>query len=89
MDGPADDNEEDTEDNSQPSKYAPRSSHPSLPQPSQAGSSQQEPSEAINSDLDDSDEEDIENDEDGGAAEADIVFCTYDKVRIIARVLIF
>lgn len=80
LDGPADDNEEDTEDNSQPSKYAPRSSHPSLPQPSQAGSSQQEPSEAINSDLDDSDEEDIENDEDGGAAEADIVFCTYDKV---------
>jgi len=51
-----------------------------LPQP-QASSSAAAPadSEAINSDLDDSDTED-EDLEDGGGANTDIVFCTYDKV---------
>lgn len=59
--------------------YAPRSSHPSLPQPS-SSPSKDDDSEAINSDLDDSDSD---NDVEGvptGAADSDIVFCTYDKV---------
>ncbi|KAI0645848.1 transcription factor IIA alpha/beta subunit [Trametes meyenii] len=61
--------------------YAPRASHPSLPQPSQtSAASKEEDSEAINSDLDDSDS-DVEQDGiEGGAADQDIVFCTYDKV---------
>ncbi|KAI0358648.1 TFIIA-domain-containing protein [Trametes cingulata] len=61
--------------------YAPRASHPSLPQPSQASSTAKaDDSEAINSDLDDSDS-DVEQDGiEGGAADQDIVFCTYDKV---------
>ena len=61
--------------------YAPRPSHPSLPQPSQMSGSQAD-SEAINSDLDDSDTEGDEDAEEGGQGDTDIVFCTYDKVRI-------
>jgi len=61
--------------------YAPRSSHPSLPQPSQSGSTvTADDEEAINSDLDDSDSDNEEEGEEGGAADTDIVFCTYDKV---------
>jgi hypothetical protein len=41
-------------------------------------------SEAINSDLDDSDTEGEEDAEEGTAGETDIVFCTYDKVSILA-----
>ncbi|KAI0759841.1 transcription factor IIA, alpha/beta subunit [Trametes elegans] len=61
--------------------YAPRASHPSLPQPSQTSTaSKADDSEAINSDLDDSDS-DVEQDGiEGGSADQDIVFCTYDKV---------
>ncbi|KAI0335085.1 transcription factor IIA, alpha/beta subunit [Cubamyces sp. BRFM 1775] len=60
--------------------YAPRSSHPSLPQPSQTSTTKEDDSEAINSDLDDSDS-DVEQDGiEGGSADQDIVFCTYDKV---------
>ncbi|EIW62804.1 transcription factor IIA alpha/beta subunit [Trametes versicolor FP-101664 SS1] len=61
--------------------YAPRTSHPSLPQPSQTSAAEKaEDSEAINSDLDDSDS-DVEQDGiEGGSADQDIVFCTYDKV---------
>jgi len=62
--------------------YAPRSSHPSLPQPSQSagGSTKADDEEAINSDLDDSDSDNDVEGEEGGAADTDIVFCTYDKV---------
>ncbi|KAI9067319.1 transcription factor IIA, alpha/beta subunit [Trametes sanguinea] len=61
--------------------YAPRSSHPSLPQPAQASAtSRADDSEAINSDLDDSDSDVEEEGIEGGAADQDIVFCTYDKV---------
>ncbi|KAH9929585.1 transcription factor IIA alpha/beta subunit [Epithele typhae] len=61
--------------------YAPRSSHPSLPQPSQSTAAPQaEDLEAINSDLDDSDSDNEQDGIEGGAADSDIVFCTYDKV---------
>ncbi|KAI8993966.1 transcription factor IIA, alpha/beta subunit [Trametes punicea] len=61
--------------------YAPRASHPSLPQPSQTSSTTKaDDSEAINSDLDDSDSDVEEEGIEGGAADQDIVFCTYDKV---------
>lgn len=61
--------------------YAPRASHPSLPQPSQNSSTTKaDDSEAINSDLDDSDSENEQEGIEGGAADTDIVFCTYDKV---------
>ncbi|CDO69156.1 hypothetical protein BN946_scf185042.g58 [Trametes cinnabarina] len=61
--------------------YAPRSSHPSLPQPAQASAtSRTDDSEAINSDLDDSDSDVEDEGIEGGAADQDIVFCTYDKV---------
>ncbi|OBZ70666.1 Transcription initiation factor IIA large subunit [Grifola frondosa] len=59
--------------------YAPRSSHPSLPQPPTA-SAKPEDSEAINSDLDDSDSDNDQEGDEGGSADTDIVFCTYDKV---------
>ncbi|KAI0935326.1 hypothetical protein AcV7_003799 [Taiwanofungus camphoratus] len=63
--------------------YAPRSSHPSLPQPAQGGSTAQAPDEeAINSDLDDSDSDNEAEGEEGGGADSDIVFCTYDKVGV-------
>lgn len=61
--------------------YAPRSSHPSLPQPSQSTSlAKADDSEAINSDLDDSDSDVDQDGIEGGIADQDIVFCTYDKV---------
>ncbi|KAH9858923.1 transcription factor IIA, alpha/beta subunit [Lenzites betulinus] len=61
--------------------YAPRSSHPSLPQPSQSTSlAKEDDSEAINSDLDDSDSDVDQDGIEGGIADQDIVFCTYDKV---------
>ncbi|KZT10891.1 transcription factor IIA, alpha/beta subunit [Laetiporus sulphureus 93-53] len=59
--------------------YAPRSSHPSLPQPVQTAP-RTEDDEAINSDLDDTDTDNDDDGEEGGAADTDIVFCTYDKV---------
>ncbi|KAF7797584.1 hypothetical protein EIP86_008784 [Pleurotus ostreatoroseus] len=64
-----------------PASYAPRgSAHPSLPQPVQARQDDGEGDEAINSDLDDSDSEAEREDGAGTSADADIVFCTYDKV---------
>jgi transcription initiation factor TFIIA large subunit len=64
--------------------YAPRPSHPSLDQPSQSSTSTSTlgDDEAINSDLDDSSTEDEEDADEGGIGETDIVFCTYDKVRV-------
>ncbi|KAL0576222.1 transcription factor IIA subunit alpha [Marasmius crinis-equi] len=77
VDGPSDD----SDDSPSPPSFAPRSSHPSLPQPqSQAASSSGAGDEAINSDLDDSDEGDDDEVEEGTVQDADIVFCTYDKV---------
>ncbi|ESK91264.1 general rna polymerase ii transcription factor [Moniliophthora roreri MCA 2997] len=78
LDGPSDD----SDDSPSPPSYAPRSKHPSLPQPqSQSqGTSASAGDEAINSDLDDSDEGDDEEAEEGTSQDADIVFCTYDKV---------
>lgn len=68
-----------------PAAYAPRgSAHPSLPQPVQARQDEAEGDEAINSDLDDSDSETEREDAVGTSADADIVFCTYDKVSIAA-----
>ena len=67
--------------------YAPRASHPSLPQPSQTSSTARaDDSEAINSDLDDSDSDNEQDGIEGGAADNDIVFCTYDKVSTIGKV---
>ncbi|RPD78653.1 transcription factor IIA, alpha/beta subunit [Lentinus tigrinus ALCF2SS1-7] len=61
--------------------YAPRATHPSLPQPAQnPAMPKADDSEAINSDLDDSDSENEQEGIEGGAADTDIVFCTYDKV---------
>ena len=61
--------------------YAPRATHPSLPQPAQNPAvPKADDSEAINSDLDDSDSENEQEGIEGGAADTDIVFCTYDKV---------
>lgn len=77
-DGPSSSSESPSPPPSQ--SYAPRPSHPSLPQPSQPSGTQPD-SEAINSDLDDSDTEGEEDAEEGGQADSDIVFCTYDKVR--------
>lgn len=83
LDGSADDDEDgNSEDDDQPpsqQKFAPRAAHPSLPQPSSTAAQSAE-AEAINSDLDDSDTGDDEDADDGGAADTDIVFCTYDKV---------
>ncbi|KAG7088638.1 hypothetical protein E1B28_012610 [Marasmius oreades] len=77
VDGPS----EDSDDSPSPPPFAPRPSHPSLPQPqSQTASSSGAGDEAINSDLDDSDEGDDEGIEEGTVHDADIVFCTYDKV---------
>lgn len=78
VDGPSDDSDDSA--TPPPATYAPRASHPSLPQPQASSSTAPLDSEAINSDLDDSDTED-EDLEDGGGANTDIVFCTYDKVR--------
>lgn len=64
---------------SPPQQYAPSRSH--LPQPEQQPAAQAD-DEAINSDLDDSDSEGSEDPEEGGLGETDIVFCTYDKVRM-------
>jgi len=77
VDGPSEDSDDSA--TPPPGPYAPRASHPSLPQPTTSPSSAPVDSEAINSDLDDSDTED-EDLEDGGGANTDIVFCTYDKV---------
>lgn len=41
---------------------------------------QADDSEAINSDLDDSDSDNEQDGNEGGSADTDIVFCTYDKV---------
>ncbi|KAF9267607.1 transcription factor IIA, alpha/beta subunit [Marasmius fiardii PR-910] len=72
---------DDSDDSPSPPSFAPRPSHPSLPQPqSQTASSSGAGDEAINSDLDDSDEGDDEGIEEGTVQDADIVFCTYDKV---------
>lgn len=60
--------------------YAPRSTHPSLPQPVQHAAASVDDEEAINSELDDSDSDNDGDREEGGSADADIVFCTYDKV---------
>ncbi|KAI0784731.1 transcription factor IIA, alpha/beta subunit [Abortiporus biennis] len=60
--------------------YAPRALHPSLPQPTVAAAQVEDDEEAINSDLDDSDSDNERDGEAGGAADSDIVFCTYDKV---------
>ncbi|KAF9010617.1 transcription factor IIA, alpha/beta subunit [Cyathus striatus] len=84
-DGPGSDDSDDDSPSPPPSQgFAPRAAHPSLPKPisaTPAASQQSVPdSEAINSDLDDSDTEGEENEEEGGAGETDIVFCTYDKV---------
>ncbi|EEB95785.1 hypothetical protein MPER_05192, partial [Moniliophthora perniciosa FA553] len=78
LDGPSDD----SDDSPSPPSYAPHSKHPSLPQPqSQSqGTSTSAGDEAINSDLDDSDEGEDEEAEEGTSQDADIVFCTYDKV---------
>jgi len=77
VDGPSDDSDDST--TPPPATYAPRASHPSLPQPQASSSAAPVDSEAINSDLDDSDTED-EDLEDGGGANSEIVFCTYEKV---------
>ena len=80
VDGPS---ESSDDDDSPPPSFAPRTMHPSLPQP--ANTPRQEPAadaEAINSDLDDSDTENEEEADEGGAGESDIVFCTYDKVGV-------
>lgn len=77
VDGPS----EDSDDSPSPPSYAPRSMHPSLPQPqSQQDTSGSAGDEAINSDLDDSDEGEDEEADEGTTHDADIVFCTYDKV---------
>jgi transcription initiation factor TFIIA large subunit len=68
---------------SPPPAYAPRgTAHPSLPQPSQTRTNDGDDDEAINSDLDDSDSDNDGDDADAGNANTDIVFCTYDKVRL-------
>ncbi|KAK1217286.1 transcription factor IIA subunit alpha [Marasmius sp. AFHP31] len=77
VDGPSDD----SDDSPSPPSYAPRSTHPSLPQPqAQVASTSGAGDEAINSDLDDSDEGEDDEVEEGTVHDADIVFCTYDKV---------
>ncbi|KAJ7079146.1 transcription factor IIA alpha/beta subunit [Mycena belliarum] len=77
VDGPSEDSDDSA--TPPPATYAPRASHPSLPQPQASSSTAPADSEAINSDLDDSDTED-EDLEDGGGANSEIVFCTYEKV---------
>lgn len=77
MDGPSSSGSD--SGSSPPQQYAPRSSH--LPQPEQQPAAQAD-DEAINSDLDDSDSEGSEDPEEGGLGDTDIVFCTYDKVRV-------
>ncbi|TFK25202.1 transcription factor IIA, alpha/beta subunit [Coprinopsis marcescibilis] len=81
VDGPSE-SSDDESPSPPPSAFAPRTNHPSLPQPSSATPRQKTPvdSEAINSDLDDSDTDNEEEADEGGSADADIVFCTYDKV---------
>ncbi|KAJ8080867.1 transcription factor IIA subunit alpha [Marasmius tenuissimus] len=77
VDGPSDD----SDDSPSPPSFAPRSTHPSLPQPqAQVASTSGAGDEAINSDLDDSDEGEDDEVEEGTVHDADIVFCTYDKV---------
>ncbi|KAF7321688.1 Transcription factor IIA, alpha/beta subunit [Mycena kentingensis (nom. inval.)] len=78
VDGPSED-DSDEYDTPPPPAFAPRAAHPSLPQPAATASSAVDGDEAINSDLDDSDDED-EDLEEGAGANADILFCTYDKV---------
>lgn len=68
-----------------PSSSGGSSSDPGSPQPKKNETQSQSTAtgEEINSDLDDSDS-DGDDEEDptlGGGAEADIVFCTYDKVQ--------
>ncbi|KAF7315480.1 Transcriptional factor IIA alpha/beta subunit [Mycena indigotica] len=78
VDGPSHSDDSDDESPPPPSFAPPRALHPSLPQPvASTSTSTVEDSEAINSDLDDSDEDD---DLEDGAANVDILFCTYDKV---------
>jgi transcription initiation factor TFIIA large subunit len=67
------------------------SSDPDSPNSSGSpGKSQQATGEEINSDLDDSDSDNGEGEDivGSGHAEQDIVFCTYDKVRIRHLVLV-
>lgn len=66
--------------------YAPRPSHPSLPQPVSKDTRAVADSEEINSELDDSDSEAEEDEQEGVIGDADIVFCTYDKVRDVLDV---
>ncbi|KAJ3484364.1 hypothetical protein NLJ89_g11986 [Agrocybe chaxingu] len=81
VDGPSESSgDEDTPSPPPSGAFAPRSAHPSLPQPLQPKQPAINDSEAINSDLDDSDSDVGSDDEEGGAGESDIVFCTYDKV---------
>ncbi|CAA7261803.1 unnamed protein product [Cyclocybe aegerita] len=81
VDGPSESSgDEDTPSPPPSGVFAPRSAHPSLPQPPQPKQPAVIDSEAINSDLDDSDSDVGSDDEEGGAGESDIVFCTYDKV---------
>ena len=82
VDGPSSSSSESPSPPPSQTSYAPRASHPSLPQPAQNSSSAKvDDSEAINSDLDDSDSDNEQEGIEGGTADTDIVFCTYDKVR--------
>ncbi|TBU31637.1 transcription factor IIA, alpha/beta subunit [Dichomitus squalens] len=81
VDGPSSSSSESPSPPPSQNNYAPRASHPSLPQPSLNSSpAKVDDSEAINSDLDDSDSDNEQEGIEGGTADTDIVFCTYDKV---------
>lgn len=88
VDGPSSSSSESPSPPPSQNSYAPRASHPSLPQPSQNSSTTKvDDSEAINSDLDDSDSDNEQEGIEGGTADTDIVFCTYDKVRVASFTL--
>ena len=81
VDGPSESSgDEDTPSPPPSGAFAPRTPHPSLPQPAPPAKPSVHDSEAINSDLDDSDSEASDSEDEGGAGDTDIVFCTYDKV---------
>ncbi len=83
VDGPSSSSSESPSPPPSQNNYAPRSSHPSLPQPAPNPSTTKvDDSEAINSELDDSDSDNEQEGIEGGTADTDIVFCTYDKVRV-------
>lgn len=82
VDGPSSASSESPSPPPSQSYAPPRALHPSLPQPAvQARGEDDE--EAINSDLDDSDSDNERDTDATGGADTDIVFCTYDKVRIV------